>query len=424
MKKHYNKLLDEIYYEEELANGLKVIIFHKKDFHMTSCAFGTPYGAFDIKERAQGKEYNFHPGIAHFLEHKLFESDHGDVMNDFFSMGASVNAFTSYRETVYYFNMTGDNIDKPLNLLLDFVQNLDITHESVEKEKGIINQELKMYMTMPDTKLLNETFKALYHKYPIKYDIGGDEESVNAITKEELETCYYINYHPSNMYLVISTYLNPSYILDIIKKNQDSKDFVRKDIPEVIFDEEPSEVVSGDVDVKFNIFAPKHVYAIKLKPDFKDAKDALRKEWAMRILLETHFSTLNPEYQVWMDNKLINDYFGYEVDFDINVAYILFYVEGRTKAQLKELIDSSLKEKILNEDILTQIKRRFLGMAFNAFNDIDSFNLSYVRDILGGIDIFDTIEAIDSLSLDYIYEVYNSFNYDNYSLVSILPNNS
>lgn len=424
MKKHYNELLDETYYEEELANGLKVIIFHKKDFHMTSCAFGTPYGAFDIKERSQGKEYNFHPGIAHFLEHKLFESDHGDVMNDFFSMGASVNAFTSYRETVYYFNMTGDNIDIPLNLLLDFVQNLNITHESVEKEKGIINQELKMYMTMPDTKLLNETFKALYYKYPIKYDIGGDEESVNAITKEELETCYYINYHPSNMYLVISTYLKPPYILDIIKKNQDSKDFVRKDIPEVIFDEEPSEVVNSDVDVKFNIFAPKHVYAIKLKSDFKDAKDALRKEWAMRILLETHFSTLNPEYQIWMDNKLINDYFGYEVDFDINAAYILFYAEGRTKAQLKELIDSSLKEKILNEDILTQIKRRFLGMAFNAFNDIDSFNLSYVRDILGGIDIFDTIEAINSLSLDYIFEVYNSFNYDNYSLVSILPNNN
>ena len=142
MKKHYNELLDETYYEEELANGLKIIIFHKKDFHMTSCAFGTPYGAFDIKERSQGKEYNFHPGIAHFLEHKLFESDHGDVMNDFFSMGASVNAFTSYRETVYYFNMTGDNIDIPLNLLLDFVQNLNITHESVEKEKGIINQEL------------------------------------------------------------------------------------------------------------------------------------------------------------------------------------------------------------------------------------------------------------------------------------------
>lgn len=422
MNKHYHELLDETYYKEELNNGLKVVIFHKKDFHSTSAAFGTPYGAFDIKEEYEGTEFNFHPGIAHFLEHKLFESDHGDVMNDFFSIGANVNAFTSYRETVYHFEMTGDDIERPLNLLLDFVQNLSITEESVEKEKGIINQELKMYMTMPDTKLLNETFKAMYHKYPLKYDIGGDEESVNAITKQELETCYQINYHPSNMFLVITTYLEPFKIIDIIKKNQDAKTFIKRDVPKVIFDREPEAVVNKDVDIKFNVQAPKHVYGIKIDAKFKDVNDAIKKEWALRILFESHFSSLNPSYQEWMNKGYINNYFGYEIDFDLDAAYILFYAEGRTKEELKSLIDDSLKEKILNQELLTQLKRRYLGMTFNTFNDINSFNIGYIRDILSGYDIFDVIDCVQGIELDDIYETFDSLDFNNYTLVSILPN--
>lgn len=421
MNKYYNSLLDETYYKEELANGLKVILFHKPEFHSTAVAFGTPYGAFDIKEEYEGQEYNFHPGIAHFLEHKLFESDEGDVMNEFFACGASVNAFTSYRETVYHFSMTGDDIAYPLNLLLDFVQKINITDESVEKEKDIIVQELKMYMSMPDTRLLNESFKAMYHTYPLKYDIGGDETSVRATNKAELEKCFEINYHPSNMYLVITTYLDPEMIFKMIKENQDKKSFTRKMAPKVIFDEEKFEVVNKDVNIEFNIFEPKHVYGIKIKPNFIDAKDACKKEWALRLLFESLFTPINSEYQRWMDEGLINDYFGYEIDFDENSAYILFYSEGKTKYDLKKLIDDTLKTSVLNEEILVQLKRRFLGMTFGTFNEIESFNTSYIRDILSNIDIFDTIEIIESLNLDYIQEIYHSFDYSNYTLVSILP---
>lgn len=422
MNKIYNALLDETYYEAELQNGLKVVLFHKKDYHMTAVAFGTPYGAFDLHEMSQDKEYHFHSGIAHFLEHKLFESEEGDVMNDFFKLGANVNAFTSYRETVYHFNITGKQIEKPLNLLLDFVQKLSITEESVEKEKGIINQELKMYLSMPDTKLLNETFKAMYHEYPLKYDIGGDEQSVNAINKQELEECYAINYHPSNMYLVITTFLDPEMLFEMIEQNQNAKAFTKKTPPKVIFESEPETVVNKDVDIKFNLHAPKHVYGIKLKPDFKDIKDAAKQEWALRLLFESHFSPLNPQYQKWMDNGDINDYFGYEIDFDLDAAYILFYSEGKTKYDLKKLIDESLSQNVLNEDNLLQLKRRFLGMTFGIFNEIDNFNIGYIRDILSGIDIFETIEIINSLDLEYIKKTFNKYNLENYTLVSILPN--
>ncbi|WP_407372218.1 EF-P 5-aminopentanol modification-associated protein YfmH, partial [Carnobacterium sp.] len=201
MEKKVYEQLQEIIYTETLDNGLKVTLLPKNDFHKTYGLFSTNFGSIDNQFVPNGKtEMVTAPdGIAHFLEHKLFETKGDDMMNAFSAMGADVNAFTSYRETVYYFSITGEDVEEPLNLLLDFVQDFNITPESVEKEKGIIAQEVAMYAQMPDQKLLNETYKCLYYNFPMKYDIGGDKKSIYAITKNELEECYTINYHPSNM---------------------------------------------------------------------------------------------------------------------------------------------------------------------------------------------------------------------------------
>ena len=220
MKKIHNDFFDEDFYIEKLDNGLEVVIFNKKDFLTTACAFATSYGALNTDEVLDGKEYHFHPGVAHFLEHKLFESEDKNIFEEFSNMGCNVNAFTSYHETVYYFSTTNKEIEEPLNLLLDFVQKLDITDENVEKEKGIICQELAMYMQNPDSRLLQETYRSLYHNYPLKYDIGGDDASVNAISKDELDLCYKINYHPNNMVLLIVSPLDVNYLMDIVKENQ------------------------------------------------------------------------------------------------------------------------------------------------------------------------------------------------------------
>ena len=421
MIKHYNELVDETYYESTLANGLKVIIFHKPEFHSTSAAFGTPYGALDIVQKYDDQILHFNPGIAHFLEHKMFEMEDGDAMDKFFDIGASVNAFTTYRETVYYFNMPGDDVEYPLNLLLDFVQKLEISYESVEKEKKIIIQELEAYKNTPLSCLLNETMKAMYHHYPFKYDIGGDDETVNAVTKEELEECYAINYHPSNMCLVITTPLNPEKVLKIVEDNQKNKVFSQAKKLEVIFEQEPETVKDADVDIRFPLTASKSVYGIKIKPAFENARAAERAEWALRLLFEAQFSALNPEYQKWMDEGLINDFFGYDIDFDTDAAYILFYGEGRDKKALKALIDKSLEKLVLNEDNLLQLKRRMVGASFATFNDVEEFSLGYIRDYLSGLDIFNTMQMIESLSLEDILDIYHSFNYQNYTLVAILP---
>lgn len=410
MNKHYNKFFDETYYTETLDNGLNVVIFSKPEFNTSVCAFGTPYGALKINEKYKNNEYHFNPGIAHFLEHKLFESKGDDIMNAFSSMGASVNAFTSYRETVYYFTKTGNDIDGPLNLLLDFVQEFNVTDASVKKEKGIIAQEVSMYQQIPDQRLLNETYKCLYHNFPMKYDIGGDKKSVYAISKKELDECYETNYHPSNMILCITTPLDPKNIIKVVKANQKAKKFKKAGKLSIINKPEPDRVVKERYKFKMPITTDKHIFAIKVKPNFKNANDAFKKEWCLRILLETYFSSLNPDYQKWLDSNTINDFFGYEVEFDLDCANILFYIENNDDTILPQLIHNTLEKDLLNKDILEQLKHRYIGVMFEAFNDIESFNNGYIRDCLAGLDFFKAIEDIKNIT---IFDVENSRKYLN-----------
>lgn len=408
MNKTYNKYFDETYYSETLDNGLKVFIFYKPEFNTTVCSFGTPYGALKINEKFKGKTYNFNPGIAHFIEHKLFESKGDDIMNAFSQMGANVNAFTSYRETVYYFTKSGEFIEEPLNLLLDFVQELNITQSSVEKEKGIIAQEVAMYDQVPDQRLLRETYKCLYHNFPMKYDIGGDKKSIYKITKEELETCYKMNYHPSNMVLCISTPLDPKEIIKIVRNNQKAKQFKKVNKPTISNLKEPDEVVKSRHKFKMPINTNKHILAYKIKPDFKNANDAFKKEWCLRILLEAYFSSLNPDYQEWLDKGIINDFFGYEIEFNEDSANILFYIENEDETILPNLIEETLKKNLLNRDVLEQLKHRYIGVMFDAFNDIEAFNSGYIRDYLSGLDTF---KALDDLKNITYYDVENSRKY-------------
>lgn len=420
MKKIHNDFFDEDFYIEKLDNGLEVVIFNKKDFLTTACAFATSYGALNTDEVLDDKEYHFHPGVAHFLEHKLFESEDKNIFEEFSNMGCNVNAFTSYHETVYYFSTTNKEIEEPLNLLLDFVQKLDITDENVEKEKGIICQELAMYMQNPDSRLLQETYRSLYHNYPLKYDIGGDETSVNAISKDELDLCYKINYHPNNMVLLIVSPLDVNYLMDIVKENQSKKHFDKqKDVKTLMIDEDDS-VVRKEFSFEMDINKPKHVYALKLKPNFKDSDDIVYKQWCLDLYLKAYFSSINKDYQEWLNKGLINDYFGYEVDFDKDYAYILFYNESE-EDNIKELVDNELKKDLITEEILTSIKRRYIGNSFDTLNDVESFDTGYVRDYVNGIDYFKSIEILTHISLDDLKAVFKGFDYSNYALIHILP---
>ena len=309
MFKHFNEEVNETIYSEILDNGLKVYVLSKPGFKNTTVYYGVPYGSLKINQVDQnGNSYHFKPGIAHFIEHKLFENNKGlDVMERFSQLSCNVNAFTSHHETVYYFSTSLDEISKPLNLLLDFVQELNITKASVEKEKGIIIQELSMYQQMPEQRLMFETYRALYSKHPLRFDIGGDEASVKAITKEELEQCYALNYHPSLSSLIIVTALDPEPLLTLIKANQASKHFPPMIELKSVKHNEPITVKESYYEFKMDIQSSKLTYTYKIDLSATSNLNRLKEEWKVKLFLELLFSSINPQYEEWIKEGIIHD---------------------------------------------------------------------------------------------------------------------
>ena len=422
MEKIYNLRFDETYYNETLSNGLEVTIFHKPEFKTTACTFGTKFGALNIHQNIDGVDYHFNPGVAHFLEHKLFEAEECDIMLAFNSIGANVNAFTSYDSTIYYFTTTNKEFDKPLNLLLDFVQSLNITDKSVEKEKGIIIEELKMYMNMSDVRLINESYASLYKTHPLRHDIGGTTDSVTATTKQELENCYRFNYHPSNMKLVIATAEDPNKVIEIIRNNQNNKNFEPRHNVETIYDEKTIHVNEKYKTINMDVSTPKISYAIKLGLDGLNDLERIKFEWALQILLEMHFTSINPDYQSWIDNKIITDLFWFEVDSGVNYKHIIFYNETNDDKQYEEFIKLELdkfKSMKVDKNLLSQIKKRFLGLSYRVFNDIEDIAINHLKFQLNNINYFDVIDIIVSINYEYIIEVLNNITFDNYSITII-----
>lgn len=425
MKKHIEPKYDETYVTETLANGLSVVVWHKPKMRTTSCVFATPYGALDFDLTTEdGKHYHHPSGIAHFLEHKMFEAEGRDVMNDFSVMGANVNAFTSYNETMYYFSTSSEEVDEPLNLLMDFVQELNITEESVEKEKGIITQELMMYLQMPDSRLYFEVFKALYHEHPFKFDIGGSPQSVANTTKEQLEECYRLNYHPGRMLLVCAGPKDPEEILQLIRSNQSQKQFgplVRCWRTPI---QEPETVAKKNLLIPMEVSTSKVAVGIKLQPWVNTDKERLHDEWAIRCALEAHFSAINPDYQKWIDQGIINNYFDYEIDLQKDTAFILFINETENREDFLQFVlremEACLNHKISYES-LSQLKKRYYGQAMRVLNSVEDIAIGTARNILNGVTLFEILDILEKLDQTQVVEALKHVSLQHHALVAVVP---
>lgn len=419
-----NERYKESYVEETLDNGLKVILWHKPDFEKSYFMMATPLGAMDLKQVDEtGKTYDFPAGIAHFLEHKMFEDEGMDVMDQFSSMGANVNAFTSYNETAYYFTTSGDPIP-PLHLLLDFVQKLNISSESVEKEKGIIVQELNMYQQMSDSRLLMETFSSLFVNHPLKYDVGGDSESVNSITKEQLEECYEINYHPNTMIFVGVSSIDPEILLKEIKENQSSKQFAS--IKKVKREEcvEPKQVERTNFSFKMDVSMPKLSLAFKLS-GILDPYERMKQEWCIRLMFDTALSQMSDDYQEWLDKGIINDYFGYEVDLGSDYGLIMIMSETNQKEAFIETMMKTLEKMKLehmDKTVFERLKRRYFAQSVRSLNSFDEIAIGFMRQYFNGVDFFKAMDIIDEITLDDIHKCISNLDLSHRAIVELLPN--
>lgn len=213
MKKVVLEQLRETFYEERLPNGLLIRVIPRPDFAKTYSFFATDFGSIDTKFAMDGKVYETPAGVAHYLEHKLFDMPDGNVMQQFSALGGSPNAFTGYSMTAYHVEST-ENWRENLELLLRYVSTPYFTEESVEKERGIIAQEIRMYEDSSGSRMYENLFAALYQHHPIRVPIAGTVESIQDITAQTLYDCHKAFYDPSNMMLCVAGPVDPALVVE------------------------------------------------------------------------------------------------------------------------------------------------------------------------------------------------------------------
>lgn len=425
MKHIYHERFREGYDQEILDNGLEVILWHKEGYEKSLFMLVTPFGARDlIQQDEQGKRVHHPQGIAHFLEHKMFSMHGEDIMNRFSAIGANVNAFTSYQETAYYAATCGDPRE-PLNLLLDFVQTLDIDEASVAKEKGIILSELHMYQEMSDQQLLRETYRSLYQKHPLRYDIGGDDASVAATTLAQLYRCYEWNYHPSRMILICISGRNNDELRQIIQQNQAQKQFAPPHKRTTVYEAEPESVARPYYEFTMDVSNPRLCVAYKLK-GIIDPKERLCCEWGIRFLLDAYFSALNPQYQSWIDTGVINDYCGCDVDMGADVGSLLFYGETRQQEAFISLCAQCMKRIMqgeISQPLLIQLRKRYYAQSIRAMNNFDDMAIALARSRFMGTDYFRMLDDLDHFQAQDVKRAGAWVSDAQRALICLLPQN-
>lgn len=402
MNRITSSILQESYCEETMPNGLHVVIWQKPEFSHSHVMLATPYGSLDREQvDPEGNHYQFPAGIAHFLEHKLFESDHGDVMNDFQMMGANVNAYTSYDQTAYYFETPEQDLSAPLSLLLDFVQDLSISEESVEREKSIILQELNGYAEDASSRLDLETYRAMYRNHPIRLDICGTEESIREISRHDLEECYRLNYHPGRMMLIAVTPADPASVLEIIAANQKDRQFGPWVPLKRYTALEPLSVEQAETHVSMELTEPRICLGVKLPvPAGESDHDRDRREWAISIAMDAWFSSVNPQYQSWLDQGLITSYFNYDSSIERDFAMLQFYDRGRSQKQfcafLRDQMAQWQKSEILPQ-VVGQLKRRSIGTSLHLFNHPSEIAMAVFNGVLKGVSVMEEIHLLEAV---------------------------
>lgn len=398
----YEHLQETLYYEV-MDNGLHVYVLPKPGFQKTYATFATKYGSVDNHFRVEGHEPVKVPdGIAHFLEHKMFEEPEGDIFATFSSHGASANAFTSFDQTVYLFSATED-IQKNLETLVNFVQHPYFTDQNVDKEKGIIGQEINMYQDNPDWRSYFGLIEALYKVHPVHIDIAGTVESISTITKETLYSCYHSFYHPSNMLLFVVGGVDPAEIIDLVRANQAAKDYKPQGEIERIFDSEPAKVAERKREVKLAVSMPKCLFGFKEKELGLTGDALLRHDLESKLMLDLLFGSSTKLYQKLYDEDLISDSFGSEYNSTSNYAFSV--IGGDTKNP--DLLLSRIREEVeairqhgFAEEHFERARKKKIGGYLRMLNSPENIAHEFTRHRFRGSDLFEMLPLYESITLD------------------------
>ncbi|TCI21969.1 pitrilysin family protein [Exiguobacterium sp. SL-9] len=387
-----------------LENGLTVYLLKKTGYEKTYATFTTKYGSIDRRFKTEDW-VDVPDGIAHFLEHKMFEKEDGDVFQQFGRLGASANAFTSFTRTAYLFGATS-NVSENLKTLIDFVQAPYFTEASVEKEKGIIGQEIQMYQDNPGWRLYFGLIEAMYAEHPVKIDIAGTIESISAITADDLYRCHHAFYHPSNMVLFVVGNIEPDVVLAEITANQAAKSFEAPLLTAREAIEEPDAVHMSERVIEMDVSVPKVMIGYKDTPSA--GKAGMKQELVVELLMHALFDTTAPLYAELYAEGLIDDAFSFDYTSEETFAFAVLSMETPHVDAFVKRITSALDRPLeLEGDTLDRKKRMMKGQFLKALNSPEFIANQFSRYALSGGNMFDIPDLLDAITLDDLYATYD-----------------
>lgn len=421
MKEINCEKIKEKAYWEKLENGLEVIIIPKKNINKKYIMYGTRFGSIDNRFiMPKTHEEVFIPdGVAHFLEHKMFEQPNGtNSLDTLMALGIDANAYTTTDHTAYLFECT-NHFEEGLDELMDYVQHPYFTDQNVEKEKGIIGQEITMYDDDPGWQLYLGAMDCIYKNNPIKIDIAGSIESISKITPDVLNKCYNTFYNPSNMAMVVCGDFEPEKLLEEIKSRLVKKE-ANGEIKR-IYPEEAEDIVQEKIEQNMDVSQP--LFTIGIKDKVADNKEKVRKHIAIEILLNMIIGKSSKLYKELYDEGLLFSVPSIDYEFSRGYAHILVTSQSPEPEKVYEKFKdtvSKMKESSIYIEEFNRIKKRIYGEYVKEYNDTADIARMFLADFFKEINSFDYLEEIPTINEQYLEQILKNVFDDKKMIISVI----
>ena len=402
-----NMALKETLYHYRVDPGLDLFVLPRPGYQKKYAIFSTRFGSVDNRFRVEPdpQETTLPDGVAHFLEHKLFESEEGNVFERFAALGASANAYTSFTQTTYLFSCT-DLFEESFDQLLDFVQDPYFTEKTVAKEQGIIGQEIKMYEDHPHWRVFFNLLESLYQIHPVRNDIAGTVDSISQITPDLLYRCYNTFYHPANMAIFVVGDLEPEHVYDLVSADMAARGYKPQGQIIRLFPEEPEGITRPKAEQELVVSEP------ILFVGFKDVSGSrltgralMRREILMEILLQVLFGTSERLYNDLYKADLIDEGFGAEYTAETGYAYAMVGGETKDPDQTYEKIMNRIARmdrEGISEEQFERHRRKMLGSYIRRFNSLEFIANNFLAYRFRGTDLFELPSILHEVSREEV----------------------
>ena len=402
INKFTNKDISETIKVYTHKSGLRVYVCEKNDYSSAYAIFGTRNGSIDTKFKVSGGEFLEVPeGIAHYLEHKLFESEEQDAFERFAKTGAAANAFTSFDRTCYLFSCSS-KFEENFRILLDFVQHPYFTEETVRKEQGIIGQEINMYDDNAGWRVLFNLLCAMYKVHPVRIDIAGTVESIAKINADLLYDCYNTFYNLNNMFICVAGNVEAEKIFALCDELLLDKEKIEI---ERFMPEEPENVVCDKTEISLPVSIP--MFAIGFKEKCDKPQKSVKEKVLTEIILKCIFGNDGKLYKELFDNGLINDNFGTEYFTGYGYASVIVEGESNAPQKVREIINSYIcetKKSGIPEADINRCIKAYYGKLVSDYNSVENIVMNMVDSAFFDTDVFEEIEVLKSVTVEDVNE--------------------